>query len=53
MMKERIKIEREYERRNEEIVDKLISRDFSVRDAIKEMNKNLGNTLVKLSEIKH
>ena len=52
IMKERIKIEKEYEKRNEEIVSQVILGSLTIREAIREMNKNLGNVLVKLSDLK-
>lgn len=49
-IKETIKIELEYEKRNEEIVDSLLAKKITTREAIKEMNKNLGHTLLRLED---
>ena len=46
------KIELAYEKRNEQIVDDFIAKKLTVRETIKELNKNLGHTLVALTEIK-
>ncbi len=51
-MNERINVEKEYEKTNELIIDSLLNREITTREALREMNKNLGNLLVKLSEIK-
>lgn len=50
-MQKEIKVH--YEERNAEIANKLIAGELTVREALREMNKNLGDTLVKLSEIRH
>ena len=41
------------EKRNKEIVDQVVKGDLTVREALREMNKNLGKILVKLSDNKN
>lgn len=50
-MKKKKEILSAYEKRNEEIVNMVI-KGMTVREARIEMNKNLGNVLVKLSDLK-
>ena len=56
MKKEKTDLEKiliEYEKNNEEIVDRLLKNNLSTREAIRELNKNLGGTLVELSNLKN
>lgn len=49
----RLKIEVAYEKRNETIIDLLIKGKLTTRESLKELNKNLGKTLVELSDIRN
>jgi hypothetical protein len=48
----KLKIEVEYEKENSKIVDGIVSGKITVSQARKELNKNLGSALVKLSDLK-
>jgi hypothetical protein len=39
-----------YEKKNEEIIDDFLLKKLDIRDTIKELNKNLGHTLIMLSD---
>ena len=40
-------------KRNREIVDLIIFRQLTIAEGIREMDKNLGETLVKISDLKN
>lgn len=41
----------EYEDNNEKIISKYINNELKLRETLRELNKNLGNYLVKSSSI--
>ena len=52
-MHKKKKIIMDYERRNGDIINDLIAKKISIREALIEMNKNLGNVFVKELELKN
>lgn len=42
----------QYEQRNSELIAKLIHKEISTRECLIEMNKNLGSTLIRISDIR-
>lgn len=42
----------EYEKRNEEIINKYVNDELTIREVLQELNKSLGSYLVKKSNLK-